>query len=161
MCSVTVTTIIIHMYLSILLTILYIYYITHVQHYFDALCKCKLHHACALIALILVLRSDIRIGWLIYLVVWPNEVMSGRLVKMCSVGYNNWKCCIDTWLTFQALSCTSNALSKLLLQILKLTLYFEWNACFGVWFFIKTRSPILKSVLSRSLIGGSICLLQF
>ena len=77
----------------------------NVLHYFDVHCKCLLHYACVFFALILVLRSGISLGWLIYFVVQLNEVMSGRLVNMCSVGYNNCKC-IDTCLTFPALSCT-------------------------------------------------------
>ena len=63
-------------------------------------------------ALIVVLRSGIRLGRLLYLVVQPNEVMSGRLVNICSAGYNNCKYYNDTHLTFPALSCTSKACLK-------------------------------------------------
>ena len=80
--------------------------------------------------LIVVLRSGIRLAWLMCLIVEPNEVMSGRLIRMYSVGYNNCKCCIDTHLTFPTLSCTPNALSEIFLQILKLGLYFESKASF-------------------------------
>ena len=106
---------------------------------------------CVFFPLIVVLRLGIRSGWLIYLVVWPDEVMSGKLVNTCSAGYNNCKHCIDTHLTFQALSCTSNVLSEIFLQILKLGLYFESNVSFEVWFFSKTMPPILIPVLSGSL----------
>ena len=134
---------------------LYIYYIKNVLHYFDACCKCLLHHAYAFFALIVVFRSGIRLEWLIYLVMWSNEVMSGRLVNTCSVGYNYCKCCIDTHLTFSALSCTSKALSEIFLQILKLDLHLKSKVSFWVWFFfIKIMSPIFKSALSGSLIMG-------
>ena len=103
-------------------------------------------------ALLVVLRSGY-VRWLAYLVACPNEVLSGRFVNTCSVGYNNCKCCIDTHLTFPALTCSSEAWSEIFLQILKLGLYFE-ESVMGVWFFIKTMSPILKFVLSGSIIGG-------
>ena len=44
--------------------------------------------ACAFFALMVVPRSCIKFGWLIYLVVCPNEIMPDRLVNTCSVGYN-------------------------------------------------------------------------
>ena len=83
-------------------------------------------------------------------------------MKLCQVGWSThvlWGTVIvsdvfDTNLTFPVLSCTSSALSKIILQILKLGLYFESNASFEVWAFIKTMFPMLKSVLSGSLIGG-------
>ena len=152
MCSNTLMTIIIHV--CILLLITNIYYITNVLHYFDACCKCLLCNAYAFYTLIIVLISGIRLGWLIYLAVWPNEVMSGRLVNTCSVGCNNCKYCIDTYLTFLVSSHISKALSKIFSQILKLGLYFKSKVSLGVWFLIETMSPILKSVLSGSLIGG-------
>ena len=77
-------------------------------------------HAYVFFTLMAVFRSGIKLGWLIYLVVHPNEVLSGRLVNTCSTGYNNCKCCIVQETHFPALSCTSKALSKVFLQILKL-----------------------------------------
>ena len=69
-----------------------------------------------------VCKSGIRLELLIYLVIHLNEVMSGRCVNTCSIGCNYSKCCIDSHLVFPMLSCTSKALSELLLQILKLDL---------------------------------------
>ena len=102
MCSITLMTIIVHVYILLLITILDIYDFVDVLGCFDAHCRCLLYHTCAFFALI--------------------EVMSGRLVNTCSTG-KCCKCCIDTHLTFPALSCTSKALSEIFLQILKLGLY--------------------------------------
>ena len=79
----------------------------------NACCRCLLCHACVFFALMLVLRSGIKLGWIIYLAVHPNEVMSGRLVNTCSAGYRNCTYCIDTCLTFPALSCASQTLSEI------------------------------------------------
>ena len=100
-------------------------------HHCDASCRCLFYHTCAFFALSVVLRSGIKLGWLIYLVVHPNHVMSSRLVNTHSAWYNNCKCCIDSCLTFPALSCTSKALPEIFLQILKLGLYFKSKSVFG------------------------------
>ena len=71
MYSITLMAIIIHVYI-VLITILDIYDITNVLHYFDACCRSLSHHACVFFALFVVLRSGIRLGWLMYLVVHPN-----------------------------------------------------------------------------------------
>ena len=96
MCSIIMMIIIIHVCLLLLINILDIYDIAHVPHHLDVYCRCLLQHAHALFAVILIVRSGIRLGWLIYLVVHPNEVMSDRLVNTCSAGNNNCKCSIDT-----------------------------------------------------------------
>ena len=72
---------------------------------------------CAFFPSTVVLRLGIMLGWLMYLVVCLNDAISGRLVNTCSVEYNNCKCCIDTCLNIPALSCTSNALSEIFIQI--------------------------------------------
>ena len=97
----------------------------------------------------------------IYFVVQLNNVMSGRLDNTCSAGCNICKCCIDTHLTFPALSCTSKTLSKIFLQILKLGLYFKSKISYGVWFLSKTMSPNLKFIFLISLLGVGIYLLPF
>ena len=83
MCSITLMTIIIHVCLLLLINILDIYYITNVLHYFDAHCKCLLHHVYVFLALIVVLRSGIILGWLIYL-------YYGQM-KLCQV---DWLICV-------------------------------------------------------------------
>ena len=80
--------------------------------------------------------------------------MSGECVITCSVRCNNCRCCIDTQLNFPVLSCTSKALSEILLQLLNLGLYFVSNASVGMWFFNNTMSPTSNSVLPGSLSGG-------
>ena len=94
--------------------------------------------------LMVVLGSGIKLGWLIYFVACPNEVISGRLVNTCSVLCNSCRCCIETCLTFPELSCTSKALSEIFLQIWKLDLYFKSNVSLGVCFLSKTMSPYFK-----------------
>ena len=91
MCNITLMTIIIHVHLLFLITILDIYDIASMLHYFDKCCRCLLNYACVFFALTVVLRSSIKLGWVIYLIVHPSEVMEGRLVNMWSVGYNNCK----------------------------------------------------------------------
>ena len=80
--------------------------------------------------------------------------MSGKCVKTGSVGCNNCKYCIGTHQIFPILSCVSKALSEILLQILKLGVYFVSNSSTGLWFFNNTMSPTLNSVLSESQSGG-------
>ena len=82
-------TIIMHVSHLLPITIFDIYDVANVLHYFDACCQCLLHHAYVFFALIVVLRTGIKLGLLIYLVVHQNEVMSGRLVNICTVGNNN------------------------------------------------------------------------
>ena len=136
------------MHLLLLITIPSFDYITHVQHLLWW--SSQMLITCAFFTLIAVLRLGIRLGQLIYFVAY--EGMSGRLVNTCSSGCCNCKGYIDTCLTYPVLSCTANTSYKIFLQILNLGLHFESNASFGVWFSTKTMSPILKSVLSRSLI---------
>ena len=136
MCSITLMTINVHVHLLFLINILDIYDIANVLYYFDSFCRCLLDHASAFFAF-MVLISVIKLGWLIYLVVCPNEGMSGRLVNTCSMGYNNCKCYIDTHLTLPALSCTSQTLSKIFLKILELGIYFESKVSLGYDFLLK------------------------
>ena len=70
-----------------------------------------------------VCRLGVRLGWLMYFIIYPNEVILGRCANICSVGCGNWRCCIDTHLTFPVVSCTSKALWDIHLQILKPGLY--------------------------------------
>ena len=123
-------------YASITLkTILSVDYVTHVQHSLWWL----LHVSVTSCICVLYFDCSIMLAWSIYLVVCPNEVMSGRLVNTkhcpnenmssrlvntCSAGCSNCKCCIDNHLTFPVLSCTSNTLSEIFLQFQKLGLYF-------------------------------------
>ena len=44
------------------------------------------YDACEVFALIVVLRSNIKLGWLIYFVIHPKEFISRRLFNTCSVG---------------------------------------------------------------------------
>ena len=111
-----------------------------------------------------VCRSGIRLGWLMYFIIHPNGVMSGKCINTCTAGYSNCRCCTDTHLIFSVISCMPQALSEILLQILRLGLYFLSNALVGVWFFNNTRPPTLKSVCYGSLIGGghlSLAILRF
>ena len=112
-------------------------------------------------ALMVVHKSGIKLEWLIYFLVCPNEVTSGRLVNICSAGCNNCRSCIDTHLTFPELSCTSEALSEIFLQIWKLGLYFESKVSLGVSFHTKTMSSILKFLLLGSLMWGHLSLAIF
>ena len=100
MCSITLMAIIKHMCLLLLMSVLDIYDVANVLHYFQVCCRCLLHHVYVFFALMVVLRSGIKLEWLIYLLVCPHNVMSGKLVNTCSLWYNNCKCCIDTYLTF-------------------------------------------------------------
>ena len=52
-----------------------------------------------------------------YFAIHIKEVMSGRCINTCSVECINWRCCIDICLNFPVLSCTSNALLYIYLQI--------------------------------------------
>ena len=100
-------------------------------------------------ALMVVLKSYIKHGWLIYLLVCQKEFISGRLVNICSVGCNHCK-----YLILPEFSWTSKALSEIFLQSLKLGLYLESKVSIEVWFLKRTISPILKFVLLGSLMGG-------
>ena len=66
-----------------------------------------------------------------YFIFHPKEVMSSRCVNTYLIGYNNWRCYIDTHLTFPVLSCAPKALSDNCLQILKLRFYLVSNALGG------------------------------
>ena len=68
------------------------------------------------------------LGWLMYLVVHPNVVRSGRWISTWSVGCSNCKCWMDTHLTFPVLSCMLKALSESHPEILMLSLYLESKA---------------------------------
>ena len=93
--------------------------------------------ACQIFVLILVSKSGIRFGLLMYFVVHSKEFISGRLVNTCSTGCNSCKCQIDTLLTFPKWSWASKAFSKVFLQIWKLGLYFGVESNFGVWYLIE------------------------
>ena len=63
---------------------------------------------------------------------------------------------MDTLLMFPVLSCTLKALSESHLHILRLGLYLDSKVVIWVWYFSRTMSPILKSVLFGSLMGGGL-----
>ena len=90
-----------------------------------------IYYACEVFALMVVFRSGIKLGWLIHLMVCPNDFISGRLVNTCSAGCNNCRCCIDTHFTLPTLSCHfKNALSEISLQIWKTGFIFGIKSVF-------------------------------
>ena len=50
-------------------------------------CSCDAYQ---ISALMVVPKSGIKFGWLIYFMVCPKKFVSGRLVNTCSVGCNNY-----------------------------------------------------------------------
>ena len=117
--------------------------------------------ACQIISLMMVLKSGIKLRWLMHLVVQPKEFISGKLVNTCSVRGNSCKCWIDTLLILPKLSWTPKALSESFLQILKLGLHLELKVSLGVWFLERTMPPPLKFVLLGSLMEVAFYLIIF
>ena len=60
--------------------------------------------ACQIFALMVVIKSGINFVWLMYLVACQKEFISKRLINICSVECNSYKCGIDTLLILPKLS---------------------------------------------------------